>query len=116
MPRESSASSAPASTWSPFIDPDVFPNSLEYWGPTGIPCSSATCSCAIRRFRASKSNLMVALARPGASGDQGVYADRVELDGITPRFPLPDFVGAYKYSQEMGLRPNRWNTAADQVG
>ena len=24
-------------TWSPFMDPDVFPNSLEYWGPTGIP-------------------------------------------------------------------------------
>ena len=21
--------------WSPFMDPDVFPNSLEYWGPTG---------------------------------------------------------------------------------
>src|SRR6185436_14096277 len=23
--------------WSPFTDPDVFPNSLEYWGPTGLP-------------------------------------------------------------------------------
>src|SRR5688500_18575411 len=23
-------------TWSPFMDPDVFPNSLEYWGPTGV--------------------------------------------------------------------------------
>ena len=22
-------------TWSPFMDPDVFPNSVEYWGPTG---------------------------------------------------------------------------------
>ena len=22
--------------WSPFMDPDVFPNSLEYWGPTGM--------------------------------------------------------------------------------
>ena len=30
------ARSAPASTWSPFMDPDVFPNSLEYWGPTGM--------------------------------------------------------------------------------
>ncbi len=28
--------SAPVSTWSPFTDPDVFPNSLEYWGPTGM--------------------------------------------------------------------------------
>ena len=23
-------------TWSPFMDPDVFPNSVEYWGPTGM--------------------------------------------------------------------------------
>src|SRR5207344_1442770 len=23
-------------TWSPFVDPDTFPNSLEYWGPTGM--------------------------------------------------------------------------------
>jgi len=23
-------------TWSPFMDPDVFPNSIEYWGPTGM--------------------------------------------------------------------------------
>ena len=32
-----------------------------------------------------------ALERPGASGDQGVYADRVELEDIRARFPLPDF-------------------------
>ena len=23
-------------TWSPFMDPDVFPNSVEYWGPNGM--------------------------------------------------------------------------------
>ena len=23
-------------TWSVFMDPDVFPNSVEYWGPTGM--------------------------------------------------------------------------------
>ncbi len=23
-------------TWSPFMDPDVFPNSIEYWGPNGM--------------------------------------------------------------------------------
>ena len=23
-------------TWSPFMDPDVFPNSVEYWGPPGM--------------------------------------------------------------------------------
>jgi len=23
-------------TWSPFMDPDIFPNSIEYWGPNGM--------------------------------------------------------------------------------
>ena len=59
---------------------------------------------------------MLALARPGASGDQGVYSDRVELDGIRARFPLPDFAGAYKYTRWLGLRPRGRDAAADQLG
>ena len=47
---------------------------------------------------------MLALERPGASGDQGVYADRIELQNVKGRFPLPDFTGAYKYSARLGLR------------
>ena len=61
------------------------------------------------------SNLMLALARPGASGDQGVYADRIELEGITPRFPLPDF-SPRTSARGLGLRPNRRNPAAHQLG
>jgi nucleoside-specific outer membrane channel protein Tsx len=59
---------------------------------------------------------MLALERPGASGDQGVYADRIELQGINARFPLPDFSAAYKYSQKWGyvraagqLREIKWD-------
>ena len=88
-------------TNSPFMDGDVFPNSLEYWGPTGMvffrnvqfrytPISDGT------------NTLMFALERPGASGDQGIYADRVELDGISARFPIPDLSGAYKHSAGWG--------------
>ena len=65
-------------------------------------CSSATCRSAGCRDRGEHSNLTLALERPGASGDQGVYADRVEFDGIKARFPLPDFSGAYKYSGGWG--------------
>jgi hypothetical protein len=36
------------------------------------------------------SNFMVAAERPGASADQGVYADRIELKDVKPRFPMPD--------------------------
>jgi hypothetical protein len=87
--------------WSPFTDPDVYPNSLEYWGPTGIPWFRNV-QLRWTPVNTDTSMFMVALARPGASGDSGVYSDRVELQNITPRFPLPDFAAAYKYTQKWG--------------
>jgi hypothetical protein len=47
-------------------------------------------------------SLMFALERPGASGDQGTYAGRIELQHITARFPVPDFTAAYKTTQKWG--------------
>jgi hypothetical protein len=86
-------------TWSPFMDPDVFPNSLEYWGPTGMVFFR---NVQVRWMPLGDSNIVFALERPGASADQGAYAGRVELQNVKPRFPLPDFSGAYKYSQSWG--------------
>src|SRR3954469_8883981 len=87
-------------TWSPFMDPDVFPNSLEYWGPTGMVFFRNVQV----RFTPMKgdNSFMVALERPGASGDQGVYAGRIELSGIKPRFPVPDVSAAFKASRKWG--------------
>jgi DcaP outer membrane protein len=87
--------------WSPFTDPDVFPNQLEYWGPTGLAWYRNV------QFRWTPvmddhNILMFALERPGASGDQGRYADRIEVQNITPRFPAPDISGAYKRTQNWG--------------
>jgi hypothetical protein len=81
--------------WSPFTDPDAFPNSLEYWGPTGLAWFRNV-QLRWTPIQGDRS-LMVALERPGASGDAGVYADRIELQNIKPRFPLPDVSAAYKY-------------------
>jgi hypothetical protein len=77
-------------TWSPFMDIDVFPNSLEYWGPNGMVFFR---NVQIRwmPIRTDSTRLTFALERPGASADQGIYSDRVELQGIKPRFNLPDF-------------------------
>ena len=115
------ASSAAGQYWSPFTDPDAFPNSLEYWGPTGLAWYRNV------QFRWTPvadehSNLMFALERPGASGDQGPYADRIELQNIKARFPVPDFTAAYKATQDWGyarvagqLRRINWDdTLADQ--
>jgi len=86
--------------WSSFMDADVFPNSLEYWGPTGMVFFR---NLQIRYMPIQgDSKLTFALERPGASADGGVYAGRVELQGISPRFPLPDLSAEYRYGQKWG--------------
>jgi hypothetical protein len=47
-------------------------------------------------FNDGSSNARVAIEAPGASGDAGVLADRVELQNVKPRFPSPDFTGHYR--------------------
>jgi hypothetical protein len=87
-------------TWSPFMDPDVFPNQLEYWGPNGMVFFRNV------QFRwtpiQGDSTVMLALERPGASADPGTLAGRIELQDVRGRFPFPDVSGAYKYSQKWG--------------
>jgi DcaP outer membrane protein len=77
-------------TWSPFMDIDVFPNSLEYWGPNGM-VFFRNVQVRWMPIRSDNTRLTFAVERPGASADQGVYADRVELQGIKPKFDMPDF-------------------------
>jgi hypothetical protein len=42
-----------------------------------------------------KSTLTLALERPGASGDPGTLANRVEIQNIAGRSPIPDFSASY---------------------
>jgi hypothetical protein len=105
-------------TWSPFMDPDVFPNSLEYWGPTGMVFYRNV------QFRwmplQGDTNATIAIERPGASGDPGTLADRVELQNIQGRFPLPDLTGQFTYGRPWGylriagaLRRINWDDTLD---
>ena len=87
-------------TWSPFMDIDVFPNSLEYWGPNGMVFFR---NVQIRWMPIrGNSRLTFALERPGASADQGVYSDRIELQGVKPKFDLPDFSMEGRLAKEWG--------------
>jgi hypothetical protein len=88
-------------TWSPFMDPDVFPNEIEYWGPTGM-VFFRNVQVRFTPWQNGDSNFMIAVERPGASADQGVYADRIELQGVKPRFPMPDISGHYRLSGKKG--------------
>ena len=87
-------------TWSPFMDPDLLPNSLEYWGPTGMVLFRNT---QLRWMPIQgDTRLTLALERPGASADQGDYAGRVELQNVRARFPYPDVSGEFRLGTGFG--------------
>ena len=87
-------------TWSPFMDIDVFPNSVEYWGPNGMVFFRNV----QLRWMPIKgdSRLTLALERPGASADQGDFADRIALQNVTANFPYPDLSGEYRMATGFG--------------
>ena len=100
-------------TNSPFMDGDVFPNTVEYWGPTGMVFFRNI------QFRYAPligdNELFIALERPGASADQGTLASRIELDSVVGQFNLPDLSAHFKRSGKWGhvqlagmLRSIKW--------
>ena len=85
---------------SPFMDIDVFPNTLEYWGPSGMVFFR---NIQIRYMPIQgDTKLTIALERPGASSDQGLYEDRIELENVKTRFSLPDLSAEFRYGKEWG--------------
>jgi hypothetical protein len=94
-------------TDSPFEDGDIWPNTLEYWGPTGM-VFFRNVQVRWTPLRGAKNTLMFALERPGASGDAGVLSDRIELQNIKGRNTLPDFTGAFKTGGKAGYFRVGW--------
>ncbi len=88
-------------TNSAFMDADVFPNVLDYWGPNGM-LFFRNVQVFWEPYRDGDSHARIAIEAPGASGDAGVLADRVELQNVKPRFPAPDFTGHYRWAQKWG--------------
>jgi DcaP outer membrane protein len=88
-------------TWSPFMDPDVFPNSLEYWGPNGMVFFR---NVQLRWMPVNKGNhqIYLAIERPGASADLGQVASRIELQNVQARFPAPDLSARVRWGGERG--------------
>jgi len=95
-------------TWSPFMDVDVFPNSLEYWGPTGMVFFRNI------QFRwmpiQGDTRMTIAIERPGASADQGDYAERLELQDVVGRGSLPLVLG-----EATGCDFKRWRGSGKSV-
>lgn len=86
--------------WTVFGDTDAFPNTFEYWGPNGLVWFR---NVQVRWMpMKGRNELTIGLERPGASGDQGIYADRVELSGIKTHLQLPDLTGNFRLNRDWG--------------
>ena len=102
------------------MDPDVFPNSIEYWGPNGM-VFFRNVQLRWTPWQKGDSNFMIALERPGASADQGVYAGRIELRGRQRRASrCPDLSAHFRYAKDWGhvqiagiVREMKWDDLND---
>ena len=83
-----------------FMDGDVFPNTIEYWGPNGMVLFRNV------QFRwmplRGRNAFTIALERPGASADQGRFVDRIELQGVRPHNKLPDLTANFRWTRDWG--------------
>lgn len=86
-------------TWSVFMDPDVFPNSIEYWGPNGM-VFFRNVQLRWQPINNGNKQLYIALERPGATADLGTVQDRDILQGVQFRFPAPDVTGRVRYGNQ----------------
>ena len=86
--------------WSPFMDIDVFPNTVEYWGPPGMAFYRNV------QFRympiKGEDKLTIALERPGGSAETGRYEGDIRLENVSARFPIPDISAEYRKAFNFG--------------
>jgi hypothetical protein len=107
--------------WSPFMDIDVFPNSIEYWGPSGMAFFR---NVQVRYMPLQGRNAVtIALERPGASGDPGIFVGAPQVGDVDPRFPLPDLSAHWRCTRDWGhlqvagiLRAMEWDDLGTQPG
>ena len=100
-------------TSSPFMDVDVFPNDFDYWGPNGM----ANIRSVQIRYMPIQGNtkLTIALEKPNATSDDGLYSDTIALKNVKPQYSLPDLTAEYRFGRSWGyielagvLRKLKW--------
>jgi hypothetical protein len=88
-------------TASAFMDMDVFPVVMDYWGPLS---RVFFLNIQLRFVAIEKENerLIVALERPGGTADGGDYASSIELQNVKPVFRLPNITAHYRRTWDWG--------------
>lgn len=83
------------------MDIDIFPNGIDYWGPSGM-IFYRNVQFWWRPYQTEYSKVTVALERPGGSADLGAYKDRVELTNVVGHFPVPDLSAEARFGGKWG--------------
>ena len=103
-----------------FMDFDVFPNSIEYWGPNAMVLFRNVQVRWTPWQAENGSRFAISLERPGASGDQGEFEDRIELENIEGKFEVPDLAVHYRHVRDWGhvqaagiVRQIKWKDLSD---
>jgi hypothetical protein len=81
-----------------FMDGDVFPNTIEYWGPGGM-VFFRNIQLRWTPMRTDHAKFAVALENPGSAIDVG---NAVNPEGWTAWNPYPDLTAQYRVSQAWG--------------
>ncbi len=87
--------------WSVFMDPAVFPNSVEYWGPSGM-IFYRNIQFRYMPVKTEQNNVAISLEKPGASGDPGVLATDPSVTGLVAHWPVPDLAAHYRRTEDWG--------------
>jgi len=106
-------------TASVLMDQDVFPVTLDYWGPC-----SRTFFFNIQVRYTPKDNererIAIALERPGATADGSDYRSHIDIENVEPQFPVPNLTAHYRRKTSWGhaqaggiLKVMKWNDLQD---
>jgi len=82
-------------TPSTFMDTDVFPVALDYWGPSSR-IFFLNIQIRYTPIYTEKERFAIALERPGATADGEDYSNSVDIRHVKPRLPLPNLVAHYR--------------------
>jgi hypothetical protein len=87
-------------TESTFTDTDVDPNILDYGAPSSRPWLR---NIQVRYTNDSEQDRWaIALEQPGVTSDEGIYADRIELQNVRAEFKVPDLTAEYRKMTRSG--------------
>ncbi|HEY6503578.1 MAG TPA: DcaP family trimeric outer membrane transporter [Chitinophagaceae bacterium] len=88
-------------TPSTFMDTEVFPVTLDYWGPSSR-IFFLNIQLRYTPVYTEKERFAIAFERPGATADGTDYSNSVDIQNVKPRLPLPNLVTHYRHNWKWG--------------